>query len=213
MTKTFFYLLSIAFISGSVFAQDQNQTKTGHTNNNKFKQLYDEFSTPNRYRSASGAPGSDYYQQEADYKMDIVLDDKNQKISGFETITYTNNSPDELKYLWVQLDQNKRAKDSKSPLIEGGGVPHVQQIAKFANQYLKDPFDGGFNIQEVKAANGTPLPYMINRTMMRVDLPKPLKHGEKYSFSIKWWYHINDHVPERARSGYEYFPKDGNRTY
>ncbi|GGK26815.1 aminopeptidase [Yeosuana aromativorans] len=215
MKKPIFYFLSALLISGGVLAQDQDQTKpkTGHTNNNKFKQLYDEFSTPNRYRSASGAPGSDYYQQEADYKMDIVLDDENQKISGFETITYTNNSPDELKYLWVQLDQNKRAKDSKSPLIEGDGVAPVQQISKFANRYLKDSFDGGFNIEEVKATNGASLPYMINRTMMRVDLPRPLAHGEKYSFSIKWWYNINDHVPERDRSGYEYFPKDGNRTY
>lgn len=215
MKKPIFYCLSVLLISGGIFAQDQDQTKAkaGHTNNNKFKQLYDEFSTPNRYRSASGAPGSDYYQQEADYKMDITLDDENQKISGLETITYTNNSPDELKYLWVQLDQNKRAKDSKSPLIEGGGVSPVQQITKFANQYLKDPFDGGFNIEAVKATTGNALPYMINRTMMRVDLPKPLKHGEKYSFSIKWWYNINDHVPERDRSGYEYFPKDGNRTY
>ena len=75
--------------------------------------MYDEFSTPNMYRTASGAPGSAYYQQQADYKMDIVLDDKNAKIYGFETITYTNNSPDDLEYLWVQLDQNKRAKDSK----------------------------------------------------------------------------------------------------
>ncbi len=215
MKKTIYFVLPIFLISVGIFAQNQDQTqaKTGHTNTNKFKQLYDEFSTPNMYRSASGAPGSAYYQQEADYKMDIVLDDKNTKISGFETITYTNNSPDDLDYLWVQLDQNKRAKNSKSPLIESDGVKSVQSISKFSKEYLKDSFDGGFNIQEVVETSGASLPYVINSTMMRVDLPKTLKHGEKFSFSIKWWYNINDHVADRDRSGYEYFPKDGNRTY
>tara|TARA_R110001592_G_scaffold282125_1_gene549812 strand:+ start:4116 stop:6374 length:2259 start_codon:yes stop_codon:yes gene_type:complete len=200
---------------GGVFAQDQEQSKIkpGHTNTNKFRQLYDEFATPNMFRTGSGAPGPAYYQQEADYKMDVVLDDKNTKLSGFETITYTNNSPDDLKYLWVQLDQNVRAKDSKSPLIEGGGYKSFSTAAGFVSTYMKDPFDGGFNIQEVKDIKGSSLQYMVNRTMMRVELPAVLKSGEKFSFSIKWWYLINDHVINRARSGYEYFPKDGNRTY
>ncbi len=213
MKKSIYYLLCVVFVSTSVFAQEQTEFKTGHENKNKFKQLYDEFSTPNMYRAASGAPGSAYYQQQADYKMDIVLDDKNAKLSGFETITYTNNSPDELKYLWVQLEQNKRAKDSKSPLIEGSGVAPVLQPSQFANEYLKEPLERGFNIQEVNDANGKPLPHMINRTMMRVELPKTLKPGEKFSFSIKWWYNINNHVVEDGRSGYEYFPKDGNKAY
>ncbi|WP_299552683.1 M1 family metallopeptidase [Seonamhaeicola sp.] len=215
MERLKYYLLSVVFISAAVFAQEQEteDVKTGHTNNNKFKQLYDEFSSPNMYRSASGAPGSAYYQQQADYKMDIVLDDKNARISGFETITYTNNSPDHLKYLWVQLDQNVRAKDSKSPLIEGSGLEPVMRPGEFTAKYMKAPLERGFNIQKVADANGKPLPHMINRTMMRVELPKPLKTGEKFSFSIKWWYNINDHVNEDGRSGYEYFPKDGNRAY
>ncbi|EMQ94501.1 Zn-dependent aminopeptidase [Xanthomarina gelatinilytica] len=214
--KTLKYLfLSVLFLSVNVYAQEQEKPvrKPGHTNNNKFKQLYDEFSTPNMFRTASGAPGPAYYQQQADYKMDIVLDDKNAKISGFETITYTNNSPDQLKYLWVQLDQNVRAKDSKSPLIEGGGFAPAQQASTFASTYMTDGFDGGFNIQEVKDTNGNNLPHTINQTMMRVELPKPLNTGEKFSFSIKWWYNINDHVNGRGRSGYEYFPEDGNRAY
>ncbi|HEY5687693.1 MAG TPA: M1 family metallopeptidase [Yeosuana sp.] len=217
MNKNMYYFLSLVVATGSLFAQDQNQTttdkKTGHVNTNKFRQLYDEFSTPNMYRAASGAPGSAYYQQQADYKMDVELDDKTQKLTGFETITYTNNSPDDLGYLWIQLDQNMRAKNSKSPLIEGTGISPVQQASSFVAEYMKEPFDGGFNIQLVEETNGMPLHYMINSTMMRVDLPKALKHGEKFSFNIKWWYHINDHVPLRDRSGYEYFPKDGNRTY
>jgi hypothetical protein len=214
--KTLKYLfLSVLFLSVNVYAQEQEKPvrKPGHTNNNKFKQLYNEFSTPNMFRTASGAPGPAYYQQQADYKMDIVLDDKNAKISGFETITYTNNSPDQLKYLWVQLDQNVRAKDSKSPLIEGGGFAPAQQASTFASTYMTDGFDGGFNIQEVKDTNGNNLPHTINQTMMRVELPKPLNTGEKFSFSIKWWYNINDHVNGRGRSGYEYFPEDGNRAY
>ncbi len=210
-----YFLLSLAFISVSAFAQNQEQPerKPGHTNQNKFKQMYEEFSTPNMYRTASGAPGSAYYQQQADYKMDIVLDDKNQKLSGYETITYTNNSPDELKYLWVQLDQNMRAKDSKTPLIQGSGINPAQRASGFASTYMTDGFDGGFNIQEVKDQNGKPLQHTINRTMMRVELPKILKSGAQFSFSIKWWYNINDHVNGRGRSGYEYFPEDDNRNY
>lgn len=207
----------MAFLSVQAFAQEQEQekpeTKTGHTNNNKFKQLYDEFSTPNMFRTASGAPGPSYYQQQADYKMDITLDDDKATISGFETITYHNNSPDELTYLWVQLDQNMRAKDSKTPLIEGSGVAPAQQPSGFVSTYMKEPFDGGFNIMEVKEAGGKALQHTINRTMMRVELPKPLKSGEKFSFSIKWWYNINNHVDGRGRSGYEYFEKDDNRAY
>ncbi|MDO7171881.1 M1 family metallopeptidase [Mariniflexile sp. AS56] len=215
MIKFKYYFLSICFISTSLFSQDQEKQdrKPGHTNTNKFRQLYNEFSTPNMYRAASGAPGSAYYQQQADYKMDIVLDDKNTKLSGFETITYSNNSPDDLKYLWVQLDQNRRAKDSQSPLIEESSIPQVQRPDAFVKEYLSDPFDGGFNIQEVKDASGNALKHTIHRTMMRVELPKILKAGEKVSFSIKWWYNVNDHIKDRARSGYEFFEKDNNRAY
>jgi hypothetical protein len=215
MKHFLYYVLSVVFITTGINAQEQEASapKKGHTNTNKFKQLYDEFSTPNVYRAASGAPGHAYYQQQADYKMDIVLDDKNAKLSGFETITYTNNSPDELKYLWVQLDQNKRAKDSQSPLIESDDVAPVMRPSQFTDNYLTEPFDGGFNIEEVKNTNGTPLQYMINRTMMRVELPKPMAKGDAFSFSIKWWYNINDHVKKRGRSGYELFPDDGNKAY
>ncbi|MFV0540979.1 MAG: M1 family metallopeptidase [Aestuariibaculum sp.] len=212
MAKLPYCFVVVLFISLSVFAQENQQKQTGHTNNNKFKQLYDEFATPNMYRAASGAPGAAYYQQQADYNMDIVLDDVNAKILGNETITYTNNSPDNLNYLWVQLDQNMRAKDSKTPLIENGGVDPVMRPDRFYSKYLKESFNGGFNIQSV-TKNGKPLEYMINRTMMRVELPEVLKSGEKFSFSIAWWYNINNHVDGRGRSGYEYFPEDGNRAY
>ncbi|MEL0457468.1 M1 family metallopeptidase [Flavobacteriaceae bacterium SZ-1-7] len=215
MKKITYICLSLILMSSAMIAQEQeaNTPQKGHTNTNKFRQLYDEFSTPNMFRSASGAPGPAYYQQQADYKMDIVLDDKISRISGSETITYTNNSPDELKYLWVQLEQNKRAKDSKSPLIESSGVAPVMFPNAFTKEFMSEPLERGFNILEVKDINGKPLPHTINRTMMRVELPKPMKHGDKFSFSVKWWYNINDHVVEDGRSGYEYFPKDGNKAY
>ena len=217
MKKLKYLFLSALFVSASVFAQDQAEDKKerqpGHTNNNKFKQLYDEFSTPNMFRTASGAPGPAYYQQQADYKMDIELDDKNKKIYGSESITYTNNSPDNLEYLWVQLDQNVRKKDSPSLEKDGSSVRLAYPPADFTKDFLNDPFDGGFNIEYVKNENGKPLSYIVNQTMMRVDLPEPLKSGDNFSFSIKWWYNIQDHVNQGGRSGYETFPSDSNRAY
>ena len=213
---TYVFRSFLMFFAVVAFAQAQETEAVkegGHTNQSKFRQLYQEFSTPNSYRSASGAPGPNYYQQQADYKMDITLDDKNAKIYGEETITYTNNSPDVLEFLWVQLDQNVRTKDTKSALRNGGGVPLAAPTSSFVSSYMKESFDGGFNIEFVKDANGRPLPYTINQTMMRVDLPTPLASNSQVSFSIKWWYNIPDHTTDRARSGYEYFPKDGNRAY
>ena len=102
MIKKYLLLTAAVFMSGFAIAQEEDkkeEKQQGHYNENKFRQLYEEFATPNQYRTASGAPGHAYYQQQADYKMDIRLDDKNQKIYGTETITYTNNSPDDLEYL------------------------------------------------------------------------------------------------------------------
>tara|TARA_R110002167_G_scaffold69027_3_gene194763 strand:+ start:566 stop:2836 length:2271 start_codon:yes stop_codon:yes gene_type:complete len=197
------------------FAQDEitKEKEPGHYNQSKFKQLYEEFSTPNTYRSASGAPGPDYYQQQADYVMNIRLDDKNAKIFGEETITYTNNSPDDLGYLWLQLDQNIRTKDSKAALKNGSNIKELEDTEDFVQKYITESFDGGFNIEYIKDASGKALPYTINFTMMRVDLPTPLKSGDKYSFNVKWNYNIPDHTVNRARSGYEYFKEDGNRAY
>ncbi len=210
---SFFFLFAVAFSFGQEGETEEEPRKPGHYNQSKFKQLYEEFSTPNTYRSASGAPGPDYYQQQADYVMDIRLDDKNAKIYGEETITYHNNSPDNLEFLWVQLDQNVRARDSKSPLRNGDAVNFAYSASRFNKTYNEEKFDGGFNVESVKDAAGKPLSHTINQTMMRINLPQALKSGEKVSFSIKWWYNIPDHTVNRARSGYEYFEKDGNRAY
>jgi len=201
--------------SFGTYAQNEikPERQPGHTNENKFKQLYEEFSTPNMYRTGSGAPGPAYYQQQADYKMDIEIDDDNARLYGDETITYTNNSPDQLSYLWVQLDQNMRARNSKTPLINSTGFGPATTSNRAVKSYLSERFDGGFNIEHVKDVNGKDLPFMINRTMMRVELPKPMNTGDKFSFQIKWWYNINDHVKDGGRSGYEYFPENDNRIY
>ena len=216
MFKFKLFFTAILFItSTSLIAQEEKETnrEPGHYNQSKFRQMYQEFATPNAYRSASGAPGPEYYQQQADYKMDIELDDRNARIYGEETITYYNNSPDDLEYLWVQLDQNKRAKNSKSPLRNGNGVNMYYRTGQFAGQFMDQPFDGGFKIEHVQNDAGQPLPYTINQTMMRIDLPKALKSGSQISFSIKWWYNIPDHTADRARSGFESFREDGNRAY
>ena len=191
----------------------QAQTPQGHVNNNKFKQLYDQFADPNKYHNASGAPGVEYFQQKVDYVMDIELDDEKSKLYGQETITYTNNSPDPLPYLWIQVDQNIREKDA--PALEKNPASNLATIDPnaFVQSYVKDSFDGGFNIDWVQDENGKALPFKVNQTMMRVDLPKVIGPGESYVFKIKWWYNINNHVVNRARSGYEFFEEDGNKAY
>ena len=189
-----------------------------NVNTSKFRQLGQELPTPNVYRTASGAPGHEYYQQRADYDMSITLDDETQRIYGEETITYTNNSPDELRYLWVQLDQNMRAQNSTTQQIKTGGIFNQRGATpQTAFNQLKNnqfyDFDGGFKLAYVKATSGANLPYTVNNTMMRVDLPTPLRQGQKFSFKIKWWFNINDRMDIGGRSGYEYFEEEDNYLY
>ena len=189
-----------------------------NVNTSKFRQLGQELPTPNVYRTASGAPGHEYYQQRADYNMSITLDDETQRIYGEETITYTNNSPDELRYLWVQLDQNMRAQNSKTQQIKTGGIfsqrggSSQTAFNQLKNNQFYD-FDGGFKLAYVKTTSGSNLPYTVNNTMMRVDLPTPLRQGQKFSFKIKWWFNINDRMDIGGRSGYEYFEGEDNYLY
>ncbi len=181
----------------------------------KFEQLGTMLPTPNEYRSASGAPGPAYWQQRADYVIELELNDDNQTIRGSETITYFNQSPDPLSYIWVQLDQNIRAKDSDSPLvrtstIRGDSVPAY--FMAMGNTTVTG-YDGGFRITAVKSATGIGLTYTINKTMMRIDLDQELKPGDKVAFSIDWWYNINDRMLIRGRGGMEFFEEDGNYLY
>ena len=217
--------ISLLFVFPSlVFSQEvQNSTRgaaessgakqQSEKNTDKFKQMYDLLATPNMYRTASGAPGPEYYQQQADYKINVELDDKNTKLFGQETITYTNNAKESLDYLWVQLDQNQNSRKSLSPLIENKKTDPAIGVQGFSRKYLEEDFDGGFNIEYVNDAEGKPMSYTINQTMMRIELPKLLKYKEKISFSIKWWYKINNYTIDGGRSGYEHFEKDGNNLY
>ena len=189
------------------------QKQTEKINTNKFRQLNQEFASPNMFRTASGAPGPAYYQQQADYVINIELDDANKKLYGDEIVTYTNNSPDLLDYLWVQLDQNVRSKDSPSLIRDSNSVNPAYIPDTFEKEFINDPFDGGFNIEYVRDVNDKPLDYFVNQTMMRIDLPKAIGTGESFSFKVKWWYNINDHVNDGGRSGYETFPNDDNRAY
>ena len=207
--KKILFLVATIF-SCSLLAQNVNNTK--------FKQLGEELPTPNVYRTASGAPGHQYFQQQADYDMEITLDDETQRIYGKETITYTNNSPDELRYLWVQLDQNMRAKNSTTQEINTEGIFSQRgNTAQTAFNQLKKnqfyDFDGGFKIDYVQSTGGTNLRYTVNNTMMRVDLPTPLGKGQKFSFNIKWWFNVNDRMDIGGRSGYEYFEEEDNYLY
>ncbi|MCK5639068.1 MAG: M1 family metallopeptidase, partial [Flavobacteriaceae bacterium] len=206
------FILSIVSYGGFAQEKETKEKQPGHYNISKFAQLKQEFPTPNTYRTAAGAPGHEYYQQQADYVMDITLDDENQKIFGEETITYSNNSPDDLEYLWIQLDQNIRAADAITNDIKAGGPGTFYNPKKFTQTFLGKPFEGGFNIDYVKDMKGKDLPTTVNNTMMRIDLPNVLKSGDKISFKIKWWYNIPDYTVERGRSGYEPF-KDGNNAY
>ena len=187
--------------------------QSGRYDNNKFSQMYDVMATPNMFRTASGAPGPAYYQQQADYKIDIELDDKKSTIKGSEVITYYNNSPDTLEYLWVQLDQNQAAKNSQTPLAESQRMEQVLPAATFSNKFLKQDLERGFNIESVKDVKGNTLSYTINQTMMRINLVSPMKPGDTFSFGIKWNYNVNNYRVEGGRSGYELFEKDGNKLY
>ena len=215
MKKSIYFLLTIVFISTNVFAQNTKKQRTGgHTDQNKFKQMKDLLATPNESRTASGAPGYQYTQQKVDYVMDIRLDESKNQIHGNEKITYHNNSKDHLEYLWIQLDQNMRSADSKTPDINSESFNSAFNGPKtFVKSNLKKKFDGGFNIDSVQNTDGSDLSFMINQTMMRINLAKPLAPGETFKFQIKWWYNVNNHIVEGGRSGFEHFPKDGNNTY
>jgi hypothetical protein len=197
--------MAISFLCTIGHAQDGFEGR-------KFEQLGTMLPTPNTYRTASGAPGHEYWQQQADYVMQVELNDKNQTLHGYEEITYTNNSPNSLNYFWLQLEQNMRSQTSDSYSSATSRIRDnlsERSIKRMAGHN----FDLGFKILEVKDMQGHDLSTMINKTMMRVDLPSPVGPGESYTFSVKWYYNINDRLEVGGRSGMEYFAEDGNYLY
>ena len=215
MKKLASLAFSFLFIATAVMAQNApKKRQKGHTDQNKFRQLKDVLPTPNNRRTASGAPGYEYTQQKVDYVMDIVVDEDKNLLTGNESITYHNNSKDYLEYLWVQLDQNMRAPDSKTPLAksEDLGNTTFNDPVTFTKNNLTKSADFGFKIKEVNNATGSSLSYTVNRTMMRINLPKPLAPGNTFEFSIQWNYLINNSVTDGGRSGFELFT-DGNKNF
>lgn len=205
----FFALIVLFLLTASAFAQ-QTPAWQG-----KFEQLDALLPTPNAYRTGSGAPGAAYWQQRADYVIDVEVNDKTQVLTGRETITYHNNAPEALRFLWLQLDQNIRAPGNLSSKTETGVVVDSVPAGLLNEVSGINPSDykGGYNIKSVKDASGKDLPYTINHTMMRIDLPAPLKTGETFVFKVDWSYHEYDRQVFDGRGGYEYFPDDGNYVY
>jgi len=206
LIRRFFTVAFIAMLSSFVFAQSKSKPS------DKFRQLEENLPTPNEQRTASGAPGSRYWQQRADYVIDVELDDQNQRIIGKETVTYKNQSPDTLNYIWLQIDQNIFAKDSltqktlTAPELKDVPLNRIEQLV--ARQY-----DGRVNITSVRDAKGNNLKNTTNETMMRIDLPTPLAPNGTFVFSVDWNYAINDQRAYGGRTGYEFFPQDGNYLY
>ncbi|MET4075886.1 M1 family metallopeptidase [Hymenobacter sp. UYCo722] len=195
----------------AVVGQQAAVAQTTNSGTDKFAQLETMLPTPNSYRTASGAPGPDYWQQRADYDIKVTLDDAKQALTGRETITYTNLSPDALPYLWVQLDQNIFEKNS---IANATQVGQLQDKMSFqAVEGMMSDFEGGFKIESVTGKDGRALRTVTNNTMMRVDLPTPLMPRQAVSFSIKWHYNITDQSKINGRSGYEYFADDKNYLY
>ncbi|MBC3872458.1 M1 family metallopeptidase [Undibacterium flavidum] len=202
-----------------LFASVSISTLANAQSDDKFRQLEDLLPTPTATRAASGAPGHAYWQQRADYVIRATLDEEKRAIKGAETITYHNNSPDTLSYLWVQLDQNIFKPDSDAnltatyPSRDAWKNPNAMSFAGLNSLNEHAKFDGGFKIGSVKGADGQSLKYVINRTMMRIDLPQSLKPGEKFVFSMDWNYNINDGMVLWARTGYEHFKEDKNDIF
>ena len=212
--KKFIYI-SLFFLSTCTLtmAQDIRNNPTSN-HGNKFEQLGTILPTANEYRTASGAPGPKYWQQRVDYDIKATLDENKLLLTGAETITYYNNSPDVLTYLWLQLDENQHS------TINNAGYPASSTLGRGVttstiDKLIEEKTNNGLgdNIEKITTALGAPLKYTINKTMMRVELPTALKPGQKFVFNINWNYKITDRLTVAGRGGYEYFPEDGNYLF
>lgn len=206
--------LLFLFTIGVLSAQDiRNNPQSNH--GNKFEQLGTILPTPNEYRTASGAPGTKYWQQRCDYDIKCELDEVNQRLNGSETVTYFNNSPDVLTYLWLQLDENQHSKkdnagyENENRMNRGVSTDDLKRANDTEDKY-------GDKITAVTDVSGKPLKYTINKTMMRIEIPQPLKPGQQFGFKINWYYYLTNRMGgggRGGRGGYELFPEDGNHLF
>ncbi len=205
-----FILLSTCSV---LVAQDIRNNPTSN-HGNKFEQLGTILPTPNEYRTASGAPGPKYWQQRADYDIKATLDEKKLLLTGSETVTYFNNSPDVLTYLWLQLDENEHSSTKNAGYPDGSSLGRGVSPGTI-DKLIEEKTDNGLgvNILKLTDAVGGNLKYTVNKTMMRIELPAALKPGQKFVFKIDWNYKITDRMTVGGRGGYEFFPEDGNYLF
>jgi hypothetical protein len=213
MNKYFLFLVMACLTLNAVLAQNiRNNPQSNH--GNKFEQLGTILPDANTYRTASGAPGASYWQQQADYKINATLDEKALRLHGEEQITYHNNSPDVLTYLWLQLDENQHSPNAESILFDGSEKSYPLTTNQLDGLDPKKNLQGyGVNILSVTDTAGLELKYTINYTMMRIELAKPLKSKQKFSFKIKWNYKLPERMKIGGRGGYERFGSDSNCTF
>ena len=210
LTKINLLFWCMLMVSTTLFSQ-----KKSSNHGNKFEQLGTTLPTPNDYHAADGAPGSRYWQQRADYNITCTLDTENQRLNGEETVSYHNNSPNTLKYIWLQLDENQHTSKSSANHANSSSIRDVMSQDDLEKLELFDqPTKHGDKIEKLTDANGKPLKYLINQTMMRVNLPQPLKPGESFTFKVKWHYYITDRIGIfGGRGGYEYFEEEDNYIF
>lgn len=213
MKKSLRLLVFLLPTSTFVFSQNiQNNPTSNH--GNKFEQLGTILPDANTYRTGSGAPGHEYWQQRADYKINAFLNEKDLRLEGEEEVTYYNNSPDVLNYLWLQLDENQHLPSAESNNFDGNTIDAPLTTGDINGLNFKKNLEGyGVNIISVTDAKGKALPYTINETMMRIDLPTAIKSKGKYVFKIKWNYKIPERMKIGGRGGYEKFADDGQSVF
>ncbi|MFZ1262315.1 MAG: M1 family metallopeptidase [Chitinophagaceae bacterium] len=211
-------IISFGFLIFCAKIQAQIQNNSGSDHANKFEQLGTVLPTPNEQRTASGAPGTKYWQQRVDYNIKCELDEAKNKLTGSEVITYFNNSPETLTYFWMQLDENQHSTVNNANYQNQNVLP-LQTSDKVLDRYEERKTDNGYGVKitRITDAAGKPIKYTINKTMMKVDLPVPLKPGQKFIFNVDWNYLLanrGDFIRfGGARGGYENFPSDNNNNY
>ncbi len=208
-------LLILMACSLGAKAQDIHNNPTSN-HGNKFEELGTILPSPNEYRTASGAPGPLYWQQRADYDIACSLDEKKQTLTGSETVTYYNNSPNDLTYIWLQLDENEHSSVNNANYQASSGLANSYTLKDLKKLEENEKIDNGYGDIITKltdASTGNDLKYTINKTMMRIELPASLKAKQIFSFKLSWHYKISDRIAMGGRGGYEYFPEDGNYLF
>lgn len=213
MKKLIYCLLLCCYAPAIMFAQNI-QNNPGSNHGNKFEQLGSILPTPNEYRTASGAPGPKYWQQRCDYDIKCDLDEANKKLTGSETVTYFNNSPNELTYLWLQLDENQHSSVKNAGYEDSNPMNKQMSPQQFdRDEAARSDNKYGVNITKLVDAAGKSLSYTVNKTMMRVELPAVLKPGQRFVFKLDWNYKISNRMEMGGRGGYEHFDDDGNDIF